>query len=240
MIRLDLSSVQPTDRLRKDQAALAGRSDADGPDCVEARGSAGWGSLRDELCRLQHWKCAYCEDYVAERDNEIDHIRPKDRDQYWWLAFSVSNLLLACRNCNNFKSNHWELQAGATKLTPRQEPWAVVEPAMLVDPSREDPSPHICYLFSGGEWRIAPRSDRGRWTIATLELDRMSFRREANEWVAEAIHPQIRELRCFESGRDKKGIDRVINDLVGLTRTQHKWSQLATTVVGAIRAGDYP
>ena len=195
--------------------------------------------MRDALARDQRHRCAYCEDDLIERVNEVDHIRPQDANKYWWLAFAVPNLVLACRACNNFKLNKWSLQSGARALRPREEPWTTEENAMLVDPTVEDPRPHFTYVYAGGRWRIAGRTDRGLWTIQALELDRDSFTRRSNQWLREAVDPRVLLLHRAEAAADHATIRAVTRELVAFTMPGERWSHFASIVVDAIRSGHY-
>lgn len=242
MIQLDLSQIAATPRLTQDQEALAAATDQAGPAIVKSRGSSGWSSLRAQLWDAQNGKCAYCETCLEEVSNEVDHIRPKDSSKYWWLAFSVSNLLLACRTCNNVKRSHFELQPGVRKLSPRQEPWNSDEPAMLVDPTSEDPADHITYVYAGGRWRIAAANDseRGAWTISRLKLDRMTFNRRANRFVRLAVVPLVRQLNQAIAHADTGGIRRATAELTALATEDAEWTQLMRLVIDAVRKGQYP
>ncbi|MFJ3462708.1 hypothetical protein [Achromobacter spanius] len=67
-----------------------------------------WRALKDDLAKLLHDKCWYCETVVERSDNAVDHFRPKGRvsdaanahDGYRWLAFDPSNFRYACTYCN--------------------------------------------------------------------------------------------------------------------------------------------
>ena len=239
MIQLPRAGLVATARLRQDQEALVAVPDAEGPAFVKSRGDAGYKSMRGWLAQDQADRCGYCEDDLIERENEVDHIRPQDPAKYWWLAFSVPNLILACRACNNFKRNKWELEAGARRLEPREEPWTTAERAMLLDPTSEDPCPHFRYRYEGGRWRIAAASARGLWTIRALELDRDSFTRRANQWLRDAIDPRVLQLRRAEAEGDLATIRRVTAELADFTVPGRRWSHFASVIVAAIRDRSY-
>ena len=65
-----------------------------------------------ELQRLFHEKCAYCEsNYAAIGPVDVEHFRPKGKVKeapkhpgYWWLAAAWSNLLPSCRDCNQLRA----------------------------------------------------------------------------------------------------------------------------------------
>lgn len=67
-------------------------------------------SIRAELERLYHNKCAYCESQInTTADGNIEHFRPKNEIDtgtekltpgYYWLGGDWDNLLLSCTRCN--------------------------------------------------------------------------------------------------------------------------------------------
>jgi hypothetical protein len=104
---------------------------------------------------------------------DIEHYRPKGEiidaqgkrlvPGYWWLASSWSNLLPSCIDCNRSrhhriagartpkygKENRFPLPTGQSHAqVPGRE---VAEQPLLIDPSREDPSPYLNFeLINGG------------------------------------------------------------------------------------------
>ena len=242
MLPLDREGLKPTKRLVDDQAALAAAKDANGPKVVKERGNAGYGSkdMRGRLAKSQHGKCAYCEERLRERAGEVDHIRPKDAAKYWWLAFSLENLVGACRSCNNAKSSKFELMPGTTKLVARQKPWTTPEPAMLLDPTVEDPRGDIEYRLEFGLWVIAGKTDRGKWTVTELELDRDSFRDDTNRYIRDAVLPRAIAYRNAIAAGDKAAISAAVRALKEIPRWDEPWTQLLQTVIDEVKAGNWP
>lgn len=107
--------------------------------------------VREELRRMSHGKCFYCERKLAEADEQVDHYVEVEarRD----LAFEWANLYLACATCNNTKA--------ADSRIPNAD---CVDPC---DASRR-PTDHLTF----DDERIAPRDDRGRKTMQKYRLDR--------------------------------------------------------------------
>lgn len=71
-----------------------------------------WRDLKDDLARLSHDKCWYCEAKQERSDDAVDHFRPKGRVNeanghpgYWWLAFDKSNYRYSCTFCNSRRKN---------------------------------------------------------------------------------------------------------------------------------------
>lgn len=240
MIRLDRGGLIPTPPLAKAQSDLAAATATkSGRAVVTSTDHSAWLSVRPQLVAAQNKKCGYCEDYLRERMVEIDHVRPKKSSEYWWLAFSIENLVATCRSCNNAKSDRWELQPGTAKLAPRQTPWTVAETAMLVDPTSEDPDPHIGFIYAGQMWRIAALTDRGRWTIENLELDRDSFTYESNELIIDVIDPLAREVDAAKEALDRDRLTSGVDALKRLDKPRRRWSQMTRALTAHVVRGTY-
>ncbi|WP_175470169.1 HNH endonuclease [Curtobacterium sp. MCBA15_001] len=158
--------------------------------------------MRSALEAAQAGKCGWCESLLDERAVEVDHIRPKGRALYWWLAFELSNLLVACRSCNNLKWNRWPLVRGAARLTPRQNLPEATERSAVVDPTREDPQPHLQFVNLGGVWRYAALSPRGLETIRVLSLDRDRLSRKLSDHVNLIVAPRLAKLKAALDSED--------------------------------------
>lgn len=243
MIPLLLGDVVPTVRLRKAQTALAATTDHDsGRQLVATRSAAAYTSMRERLTAAQHRKCAYCEDYLRDRMVEVDHVRPKaptSQVGYWWLAYSVSNLVATCRSCNNAKAQKWMVRPGSRRLRPRETPDGVTERAMLVDPTTDDPDKHLTWVYAGRLWRIAALTDRGRWTINALALDRDSFLFESNEYIVDVVDPPVEALRAAISDRDRLQFEAALTRLDELHAVGRRWSQLVRVLRAHALAGSY-
>ena len=64
-----------------------------------------WREFKADLAEEFHSLCAYCEETTL---GEVDHFRPKK--VYPQLVYVWSNWLLACRACNQTKSEKWPAQ----------------------------------------------------------------------------------------------------------------------------------
>lgn len=104
------------------------------------------------LKECQGNKCCFCEKPIATAD--IEHFRPKSAWQqtkgspinkpgYFWLAYSWSNMLISCNDCNS--------QANKGNLFPVNGIRAVFpsncksENKVLINPAEEDPSTFITF-----------------------------------------------------------------------------------------------
>jgi hypothetical protein len=79
---------------------------------VPDKGIYGHQTVREALIEMQHGKCCFCEQIVqSTTDGDVEHFRPKqgfkqdassplERPSYFWLAYTWSNLLFACPQCN--------------------------------------------------------------------------------------------------------------------------------------------
>ncbi len=55
-------------------------------------------------------RCAYCDGHpiAAMGESQIDHFRPKSREEFYGLVCSWQNLFLSCNACNKAKLDKWE------------------------------------------------------------------------------------------------------------------------------------
>lgn len=150
-------------------------------------------------------KCCYCERFVEDKYHDVEHYRPKARADrtngsidpgYWWLAWTWSNLLFSCNNCNRpnrdvdgrllGKSDRFPLAAGSIPLVAELDAPGLEMP-LLLDPANRDVDPidHIQFQRVAGYWRPTPRrgSLLGQTTIEILGLDRQSLLTLYNEHV---------------------------------------------------------
>ncbi|WP_157179959.1 hypothetical protein [Rhizobium sp. CCGE 510] len=158
-------------------------------------------TVAEELKRLFHKKCAYCESrMMVVQPIDIDHFRPKNairigrdliKPGYYWLASSWNNLLPSCILCNRpnryesggvtvtgGKGNDFPLM-GTTPPLPKYAARSRVnrESHLLLDPcGKVPPSKHLAFFRDG---KIEPKplrdgtpSPRGKATIRILALDR--------------------------------------------------------------------
>jgi uncharacterized protein (TIGR02646 family) len=139
-------------------------------------------SVKKALIKAQRGKCAFCEAKVLHIDHgDVEHFRPKGGVQnaadeqmllpgYYWLAYDWENLFFACAMCNQTgKKNRFPLADPAQRARNHQDDHTA-EPALLIDPARDDPEEHIgfrqeiAFPIEGGQ--------RGQTTIDTLNLNR--------------------------------------------------------------------
>ena len=65
---------------------------------------------RDALAVMTAHRCSYCDGYPlnATGNEEIDHFRPKSREEFYELVCAWANLFLICGRCNGAKRDRWE------------------------------------------------------------------------------------------------------------------------------------
>lgn len=138
---------------------------------------------RPLLFQAQHEKCCYCERYPEERWQDVEHFRPKSA--YWWLAWTWSNLLFACKPCNagSGKLTYFPLATKGTLQPSGASPFGQTPPGaerpLLRDPAEHDAMRDIQFQPDGhGGWRPYPRlgSRQGAEMIVACGLDRPTLR----------------------------------------------------------------
>ncbi len=178
----------------------------------------GYSVAKPALVRAQGAKCCYCEQQVEGKYDDVEHFRPKagavrgpgfPTTGYWWLAWSWTNLLLACKSCNSeFKRTLFPLAPGSVVLAPHQPPPGGESP-LLLDPASEDPIDHIQFHpAERGRWRPSARggSVRGDTTIRVLGLDRGSLLDFYKRHVNERVRPEVEAVRSVMASGDPRAV----------------------------------
>jgi uncharacterized protein (TIGR02646 family) len=168
------------------------------------------------LGKLFHQKCAFCESKVNLDSNGIvDHLRPKwatrglsskdyAPDHYWWLAYTWSNLYLACPACNKHRGQRFPVK-GKRIAGPDED--AALEQPLLLDPCHDTPEAHLHFDTSG---TVKALTHRGSVTISLVSLNRpqlVNRRRLLGHEVvaltksvrAKKEHSQERLIKMFSS-----------------------------------------
>ncbi|MFO0591355.1 MAG: hypothetical protein U0441_27655 [Polyangiaceae bacterium] len=179
-----------------------------------------WGMFKHVFANAHDRKCAYCESrFGANYPGDVEHYRPKtmvkdattrgERDDtkdqspgrkwgkavkpgYWWLAYTWTNYLLACKNCNStWKANQFPLKGIRAKLLEGVERQ---EAPLLLNPYDTDPAPHLVFDEMGG---VKGRTLEGKKTVDVCGLDRRTLEIE-REIVAQRVLADIDEygLAC--------------------------------------------
>jgi uncharacterized protein (TIGR02646 family) len=162
-----------------------------------------WAELKKWLLRhIFHGKCAYCEIRISGGFfGEGEHYRPKSKvtmlrngvrvtiepdkphPGYFWLAYDWQNLIPACQECNNRKSDQFPAKEHIFAPSSSDDQLDEIEQPLLLHPYRDEPSKHIRFGKFG---IVAPVDDSavGKATIDVLGLNRehlSEHRREKQE-----------------------------------------------------------
>jgi uncharacterized protein (TIGR02646 family) len=167
-------------------------------------------------------KCAYCEcmhsdgfpitvEHYRPKGAVTDHRVPVAHPGYFWLAYQWWNLVPSCANCNTTHTDQKSAKKHQGKLNefpihgarvnePSDNPenWlaelAAEEPDLL-NPYFDDPEQHLDFDFNTGV--PVHKSDRGRATIETCDLDRLTLAERRLSLKADSLVSLI--LRLFAS-----------------------------------------
>jgi hypothetical protein len=125
------------------------------------------------LCRLLH------EDWAGGKGNfELDHFRPKGRDEFRHLIQHFYNLYYSCHVCNRNKRDQWPIDEELAKGV------------CFVDLCRDDWEQHYELLPNG---RLAPLTTAAEYTIDTVRLN--------SEHLVRLRGWAVREKRDLDSER---------------------------------------
>lgn len=184
--------------------------------------------VKSALRQLAGGNCAYCESKIgAVGAREVEHYRPKggiegllNHPGYWWLAFSWSNLLPTCRDCNKSLRQHI-VSAGMTRAevevlsakTPKASHGKAnqfdvvgtralvdgddltIEDPLLIDPCERDPALELQWDFEAELTLIEPKvSAAGYSMYGAYTINTCALNRA--ELVLDRI-PVVRQLRAL-------------------------------------------
>lgn len=144
------------------------------------------GEHRNDLKKDFHNRCGYCNDIDNWRTIwfEIDHFIPQRRNKQQFLtrksSTDYSNLVYACRSCNNAKSNQWP--SNDENISNQNDEG-------FIDPCDDEYNNQFNRLISG---RITPKTDLGEWMYKALKLYKPQHE---IIWNIEQLHEVIKELR---------------------------------------------
>ncbi len=145
--------------------------------------------VKNTLWESQHGKCCFCENIRSpKRELDVEHFRPKagidgepNHTGYWWLAYEWSNLVYACKPCNEtYKKTQFPI-GGVRALKPEDK--LEDENPKLIHPVDEDPAEFIIFDWWTAYGKIVKavgRDDdgRGNKTINVVALNRFELMEE--------------------------------------------------------------
>ncbi|MBW4581692.1 MAG: HNH endonuclease [Tildeniella nuda ZEHNDER 1965/U140] len=130
--------------------------------------------LRNQIGVSDRNQCCYCLTQAVNSgiDLSFDHILPRSKGG----ETTFDNVCLACRACNEFKSDLTEF---ADPLTE-----AVV---LLFNPRRQKWTDH--FVWSEDGIRMEGLTTIGRATVVALQMNRATIRVARKRWVSGGWHP---------------------------------------------------
>ena len=203
---------------------------------------------------LFNGKCAYCEAKLIldQHHGDVEHYRPKGRvtDEndnvieiddgnggrrphpgYYWLAYDWRNLLPSCAACNR-PGKTGDRRAGKWNRFPvvGKHAWTpdgiAGEQPLLLNPLLEEDDPDKHLVFDPETGRIIGTTDRGRKTVAILDLNRDGLP-GARRDVFDAVRARSVEALGAKLDGDATKYDRHMQFLL-----QHKRGQAEYAVAG--------
>ncbi len=178
--------------------------------------------VKSALWEMQRFKCCYCEGKYERSYSDVEHFRPKTAAVradgsadagYWWLAYRFDNLYFACSSCNRPKKDRFPLLPGRRALLAEEDPRILTEDALLLDPGFEEVEAHLTFEWIEGKgYQIAPLegSERGRWTIDILGLDRDDLTKLRHDHYARALEPLIHRFVRARANKNPAALAEVI------------------------------
>jgi uncharacterized protein (TIGR02646 family) len=209
--------------------------------------------VRDGLWNSQNGKCCFCENRRAKkREFDAEHFRPKAKvteDQghpgYWWLAYDWSNLLYACKPCNQeYKKNHFPLLNEQERV---REPLSPIlrERPVLINPITEDPE---CLI--GFEWGMgfgiyvkaisldSEGHNRGGQSIRLLGLNRDELMEERAELVS--IFTIVSRTIAFAEFTNNHDLQNNMQERIRIfTSSKHRFAGFSRAFFRAKGLNDY-
>lgn len=142
-------------------------------------------SHREDLCLDFQQRCGYCNgiDLYRIAPFEIDHFIPRKRNKIPFLTIKsetdYSNLIYACRSCNNAKSNKWP--TNDQNISHQNDEG-------FIDPCDEQYEVHFHRLSNG---QIRATTKLGMWMLKELKLDKPQHEIIYNLELLDSIIDQI-------------------------------------------------
>jgi len=141
--------------------------------------------------------------------SRFEDIATEDHTGYFWLAYRIENLLLACNACNK-KKQHLFPVVGTRRLQCSEclDPLVhgpLVEVPMLVNPYVDDPNQH--FAFDNVNGFVRPLSVRGAISIDVYDLNRDGLKEARKAAIRHAKLEFNAWYNAFARGDDAEAID---------------------------------
>ncbi len=165
------------------------------------------------LDKIYHRKCAYCEKTLKDVDRHVEHYRPKV--PYFWLAFSWDNLLIACKKCNEIKSNQFiaylegkQLHYNNETLKTAQsqiEAYNAVELPLILNPEQETTeSLKAHFTFNLQTAEIIAKTKQMKATIKVCQLNRQELVELRIDELIKLKNHLRQDLNYYKESHQKK------------------------------------
>lgn len=202
----------------------------------------------NELKRLYHNKCAYCEQPTNSPD--VEHYRPKGRVMIWinegwkvlethkgyyWLCYEWSNLLPACQLCNRIgdgKADKFPVfNMHITSPTSAEERAAIylntTEQPYLLHPEIDYPENYLAFKPTG-EIIGTDEERRGYMTIKICSLQRedliVARKTIVDDYVKRIKEALTRLTKYLNIATFKTDLRFIINDLIEKQQLRYPYS----------------
>lgn len=159
---------------------------------------------REDLVLDFKSRCGYCNSIHSYRNNsfEIDHFIPRIRNKVPFLTIKsendYSNLVYACKSCNNAKRNKWATD---------DEKVAVIDDTGFIDPCDLTYDSHFNRLETG---EIKPITRLGNWMYRELKLYKpqheIIYQIEQLDLIIEELEPNLELIENVEVYRKITGL----------------------------------
>lgn len=140
--------------------------------------------LKNSLLSEQGHICCYCCKPIDTKNSHIEHIRPKERDEYRAISLEYENLLASCQGYHDREEN-----CGHSKDNAFNE-------ELFVSPLEEN-CESLFEFSNRGKIKAVDGNERAGYTIELLNLDteQLNAARTEAMWVSGAMD-ELTEDEC--------------------------------------------
>ncbi len=217
-----------------------------------------WKGLKEELQKLSHDKCWYCESLTTPTaPGDVDHFRPKNAVEkcpnhsgYWWLAFDWANYRYSCENCNRpNKAKHFPLVNETKRVFDVIHAEDVMfEEPMLLDPVEQLDTRLLSFDIDGfvqpakSKQQDPMKYMRAKRSIEIYHLNRSKLQKARQFLVCNEVMRLIEEGKRYLRLQEKEnsraalsGYTDVINKLSEMIAEDAQYSAAAKAILNLHR-----
>ncbi|RBQ06716.1 AAA family ATPase [Pedobacter miscanthi] len=185
-------------------------------------------SLRADLVKLFHNKCAFCESSAhSPAYGSIENFRPRSgsrtdqsffQDHYYWLAYQWENLYQVCNICTKHKRDFFPILDESTRAKVGAD-WSEVmkEDTLLLDPCYDDPELHLQFEINGFVTAITAK---GWATVDLLKLNRSDLL-NSRKYAVQSFLSYLKDHELPKRQLDEEGKSFVEDLFRSSTRQGH-------------------